>query len=440
MSLARKILLGACLLALTLLSAQLAIKAGRAWLDRARELSFCVQGGGVGQRFAERLAKVAAVQTQRIQIAVKPAPEPLAAFERRDCDLVIARADARLPGSARSLALLEKDIVLLVAHRGHEPDTSAGLRGRKLILASPGADNEALLRAILADYALPQAERRIVVPPDAPGVAAAFRASPVNLIFAVVPQSKLLQGNLLHGLTQENAVAFADIPEAAALAKKIRGLADETVEQGLYSAAPLLPSDDLTTLSLDVRLVARNALRDAAAAELTRIVLENRADLAINGEFGDAIEPPDADKDADLLAHPGAAQYVNDDEKSFFDLYGDYIYMGAPVAGAVGSLMVWLFGRWTRVSERQAGDLTEEVLHVAASARGAATEAELDAADEALDRILHEALCNLREKKLSPEGLDVFRLAYEQTREWIRVRRRFVRRVAGKPVEAERLL
>jgi len=430
-----RVLLGLALFALTLLSATLAIKAGRLWVDQVKTLKFCVARGGADERFAERLQPVLAAHTQRVRVVVTPAPDAPAAFERHECDLLAARSDAKLPASARALAILEKDIVILIARRGKAPETGAALRNRKLILARPKAADEALLRAILAAYGLPQADRRVTVPPDGEGVEKAFRAGAANVIFAVVPQSKLLQGDLLRGVTRENNVIFADAPEAPVLVRKIRGLAEETVEKGLFSGAPLLPGADLSTLSLETRLVTRGSLRDAIAAELTRLILENKGDLALPGEFADAISPPDTDKNAPLLAHPGAAQYVDDEEKSFIDLYGDYFYLGAPVAGMVGSFMVWLFGRWTRVSSRSAGDLTQHVLEIAAQGRNAETLAALEAADASLDQILHEVLMALRNKTLSPEGLDVFRLAYEQTRDWIRARRHTLTRLAETPQE-----
>lgn len=436
----RRVLLWIAFIALSLLAAFMAIKAERMWMDQAKILKFCVSRSGVDQRFAERLQQLVASRTSRIRIAITPVQDLVSAFEHHECDLLVARSDAKLPAAARALAILEKEIVVLVAHRGKEADTAAALRNRKLILASPGAANEALLRGILAAYVLPQADRRLVIPPDAAGVQAAFRAGAANLVFAVVPQSKLLQGNLLRGLTQENRVSFADIPDAAALAKKVKGLAEETVEKGLFSASPLLPADDLSTLSLEVRLVTRGNLRDAIGAELTRLILENKGDLAINGEFADAIAPPDTDKSAPMLAHRGATQYVDDDEKTFIDLYGDYLYLGAPVAGAVGSFMIWFFGRWTRGSTPSAGDFTQEVLEIAVRARHAPRVENLDAADESLDRILHELLEALRAKTLSAEGLDVFRLAFEQTREWIRERRHFLSRREPEKTSAENLL
>ncbi|MCW2283414.1 TRAP-type uncharacterized transport system substrate-binding protein [Rhodoblastus acidophilus] len=436
----RRVLLWLAFVALSVLAALLAIKAERMWFDQAKVLKFCVSRGGVDQRFAERLQQLVVNRTSRIRIAVTPVQDPVAAFDHHECDLLAARSDAKLPATARALAILEKEIVVVIAHRGKAADNAAALRNRKLILATPGAANEALLRGILAAYGLPQADRRLVIPPDPAGVQAAFRTGPANLVIAVVAQSKLLQGNLLGGLTQDNKVSFADVPDAAALAKKLKGLTEETVEKGLFSAAPLLPADDLSTLSLEVRLVTRGNLRDALGAELTRLVLENKGDLAINGEFADAIAPPDTDKSAPMLAHRGAAQYVDDDEKTFIDLYGDYLYLGAPVAGAVGSFTIWLFGRWTRGSAPSAGDFTQEVLEIAVRVRRAPRVEDLDAADESLDRILHELLEALRAKTLSAEGLDVFRLAFEQTREWIRERRHFLARREPEKASAENLL
>ena len=170
--------------------------------------------------------------------------------------------------------------------------------------------------------------------------------------------------------------------------------------------------------------MTRNRLHELTVSEIAKAIFEYRTDLALDGEFATAIEPPDTDKDAEVLAHPGAVQYVNDDEKTFFDRYSDMIYLSMPLASVIGSLFLYIYTRLTRVSPRPAGDLAEEVLAVAAKVRAAQSEDELVRADERLDEILHETLRDLQAKRLTSEGLDVFRLAYEQTREWIKARRR----------------
>ncbi|WP_374546468.1 hypothetical protein [Rhodoblastus sp.] len=238
--------------------------------------------------------------------------------------------------------------------------------------------------------------------------------------------SRLVQGHLLGGLPQRLEIALLGWPDSKALAQKLRGVSDETIDVGLFSVSPLLPADDLDTLSLTDLLLARDRLPEAAVAEIGRAIFEFTSDLSIEGAFATAIEPPDTDKDAAILAHPGAVQYVNDDEKSFLDCYGDWIYLATPIASVIGSLCLYVYTRLSRVKPLPVGELAEEALAVAARARGAESAEELDIADERLDEILHETLRDLQAKRLTAEGLDVLRLAYEQTREWIKGRRRLL--------------
>src|SRR3972149_885686 len=50
-----------------------------------------------------------------------------------------------------------------------------------------------------------------------------------------------------------------------------------------------------------------------------------------------AIESPSTDKDAPVLVHPGAAAYLGDNQKSFFDRYGDQIFYGLLIFPVIGS-------------------------------------------------------------------------------------------------------
>ena len=63
-------------------------------------------------------------------------------------------------------------------------------------------------------------------------------------------------------------------------------------------------------------------------SDLARLIYENKAELALDDGFASKIEPADTDKDAFIVAHPGAAEYINDDTKSFMDRYSDMMYLG----------------------------------------------------------------------------------------------------------------
>src|SRR4029079_9886668 len=49
------------------------------------------------------------------------------------------------------------------------------------------------------------------------------------------------------------------------------------------------------------------------------------------------IETPDTDKDAAIPVHPGAAAFVDGEEKTFLDRYSDYIWWALMALSAMGS-------------------------------------------------------------------------------------------------------
>ena len=179
-----------------------------------------------------------------------PSDDPVAAFVRRECDLVIARSDVKLPGWARSIANLEKEIVLIVARKGARLAAPSDLKKFSFIIPSPSTGDEALLREIFSAYDFGKTDLRSSVQTNGESIAAALGASPATAVFVVAPMSRLVQGHLLGGLPQKVPVALLDWPDSKALGKKVRGLSDETIDVGLFSVSPLLPADDLDALSL----------------------------------------------------------------------------------------------------------------------------------------------------------------------------------------------
>ena len=53
-------------------------------------------------------------------------------------------------------------------------------------------------------------------------------------------------------------------------------------------------------------VVAQSRLPTATVSDLARIIYENKAELALPGGFASKIEPAATDKDAFIVAHPGA--------------------------------------------------------------------------------------------------------------------------------------
>ena len=74
------------------------------------------------------------------------------------------------------------------------------------------------------------------------------------------------------------------------------------------------------------------------------------------------IETPDTDKDAAIPAHPGAAAYVDGEEKTFLDRYSDYIWWGIMALSAVGSAGAWFAGYLKRDERMISSSLRDRLM------------------------------------------------------------------------------
>ena len=86
--------------------------------------------------------------------------------------------------------------------------------------------------------------------------------------------------------------------------------------------------------------MARSSLPDSVAADVTRLLFSERLSIAQIAPLASQIEAPSTTKGAALPVHPATAAYLDDEEKSFFDRYSDFIYIGAMLlaSSARGSL------------------------------------------------------------------------------------------------------
>jgi NMT1-like family len=199
----------------------------------------------------------------------------------------------------------------------------------------------------------------------------------------------------------------------------------------MLSTAPEIPDDDLDTIGLQWLLVAQSRMPATTAEELARTIYENKAELALENGFASRIEPADVDKDAFIVAHPGAAEYINDDTKSFLDRYSDLLYLGAGALSVIGSIFLGIYTKVTRVAPEKASELATAILDVGERIAHAGTVEALEALQDELEAILRSAVIGLRDGTISSDGLDTFKLGYELVRDEIGMRRESLKRQAG---------
>jgi TRAP-type uncharacterized transport system substrate-binding protein len=419
--------------ALTLILTLATMWGGRIWFRHSETLVFATgDAGGVEARFAAKLAAVLKNNSSRLRLKIVPNADDakaVAQFDRRQADLVVLRTDAKLPARARAIAILEHDVLLLITPKGKKIKSLATLKKTKVAVLGGGNENEAFIRRTLEPTDDAASLRIQTVPPDS--TLDKLFASGYGAVVAVAHASKMMKDKSYEKYArQAGGFTLNAIDDAKALARRIPGITSETLETGMLSSAPAIPDDDLDTIGLQWLLVAQAKVSAGAAGELARLIYENKSELALDDGFAAKIEPADTDKDALIIAHPGAAEYINDDTKSFMDRYSDAMYLGAAALSIIGTIFAGIYTKITRVAPEKASELATAILNIGERIEHAHTMDELEALEDELEAILRGAVVGLRDGTISSDGLETFKLGYEFVRDEIGMRREHLKRHA----------
>jgi TRAP-type uncharacterized transport system substrate-binding protein len=425
---------------LTLLLTAAVVWGGRAWLRNSETLVFAVgDASGPEARFAARLATVLQNNSSRLRLTIVPNGDnakALSQFDRKDANLAILRADARIPPRARSVAILERDLFLLISPGGRKIKTIADLKKKKIAVIADSESSVALVRNILELADNPDAATRVQMAPPGSNFDKLF-ASGFGAVIKVAHASQIVKDKSYEQIARRGGFTLNAIDSAKAIARKNPAISEETVATGMLSASPAVPEEDVDTIGLEWLLVAQSRLPAATVSDLARIIYENKAELALPDGFASKIEPATTDKDAFIVAHPGAAEYINDEIKSFVERYSDLLYVALAALSIIGSIFAAIYTKVTRVAPEKASELATAILDIGERMEHANSLDALDELQDELEGILRGAVVGLRDGTISSDGLDTFKLGYEFVRDEIGLRREHIKRHAAQDLAAK---
>jgi len=420
---------------LTLVLTVATVVGTRIWLRNSETLTFAVGSpNGPEARFATKLAAVLKNNSSRFRLKIVSNPDmakALAQFERREADLAILRTDAKIPPRARALAILEHDVVLLITPGSKKIKSLAELKKKKIAVLADGDSNAAFVRNILEIPEGAEGSGRVQMAQANSTLDKLFASGGYGVVIAIAHASAIIKDKTWEQYAKRSPFTLNAIEESKTLARRNPGISEETLAKSMLSSSPEIPDDDLDTIGLQWLLVAQSRMSTTAAEELARTIYENKAELALENGFASKIEPADVDKDAFIVAHPGAAEYINDDTKSFMDRYSDVMYLGAGALSVIGSIFVGIYTSLTRIAPEKASELATAILDIGERIAHANTADALDRLQDELEGILRGAVIGLRDGTISSDGLDTFKLGYELVRDEIGMRRESLKRQAG---------
>src|SRR6202022_4346767 len=238
-----------------------------------------------------------------------------------------------------------------------------------------------------------------------------FASDGYGAVIAIAHASTIMKDKRYEQYAKRGGFTVNAIDESKTLARRNPGISEETLAKGMLSSAPPIPDDDLDTIGLQWLLVAQSRMPTTTAGELARTIYENKAELALEDGFASRIEPADTDKDAFIVAHQGAAEYINDDTKSFMDRYSDLLYLGAGVLSIIGSIFAAIYTKVTRIAPEKASELATAILDIGERMQHANSLDALQALQDELEEIRRGAGTGLGAGTIPPEGVIPLSLA-----------------------------
>ncbi|MEH2481477.1 TRAP transporter TAXI family solute receptor [Nitrobacteraceae bacterium AZCC 2161] len=336
-------------------------------------------------------------------------------------DLAIIRGDLDVPKNARAVATLRKNVAVIwvpPAAKGKKTGPKitkfSQLAGRRVGVIGKTQANVNLLNIILRQYGVDPAKVTIVQF-STTEVAEAVKDQKVDAFIAAGPvNSKITNDAIAASSRDGGAPTFLAIDSAEAIAQNFPIYEASEIPAGVFGGSPARPDDDVKTISFAHHIVARQGLSDATVAAFTRQLFAIRQQIITDFPLAAKIETPDTDKDAVIPVHPGAAAYVDGEEKTFLDRYSDYIWWSLMGLSAMGSAGAW-FASYLKKDERNNNStLRERLLDMLAVARHSDSLEELDQMQAEADTILRDTLTCFEHGAIEEGALTAFNIALEQ--------------------------
>ena len=336
-------------------------------------------------------------------------------------DLAIVRGDLDVPKNAQAVATLRKNVVVLWvppakgrAKKGSKVTKIAQLAGHRIGVVGRTEANVKLLKVILQQYGVDSAKVEIVQFP-AHEAAEAIRNQKADAYLAAGPVNSKITADAINASTRDGGtVTFLAIDSADAIAQNHPEYEAAEIPAGTYGGSPDRPEEEVKTISFNHHVVARKGLPESTVATLARQLFAVRQQLMTEFPLAAKIETPDTDKDAAIPVHPGAAAFVDGEEKSFLDKYSDYIWWGLMGLSAMGSVGAWFAGYLKQDERNSNSHLRERLLDMIVAARRCDSVEELDRMQSEADDILRDTLQCFEHGVIEEGALTAFNIALDQ--------------------------
>jgi TRAP transporter TAXI family solute receptor len=343
--------------------------------------------------------------------------------------LAVLRPDIVLPDNGMTVAILREEALIVAAPTVRKISDIADLAGKRLALVDMQDPDRDLMLRVLALYEINENNLRLsrVAASQVPSLvkarqidAIAFLATPVSSeAGALIRSFARATGGEIHILP---------IDEAEAMSLRMPVFTTMKIPAGAFGGRPKQPGEELTTIGVSYRLMAASKVDRGPISELTAQLFRLRSRISNATATINSLKAPDPDSatSAALPVHPGAVDYLNREQLTFMDRWGDWLWLGLFAGGGVTSAMAWVGQFFVRRKREAVDEVLEQLSALLGKARKCSNSEELEKVTLALDELVRQSVRFTRKGLTNTRTMSALMLAIDSTRAAISDRRRSI--------------
>ena len=395
--------------------------------------------GGVEERLMRAFAQALVDQKRDVRLRVLPFDDvrkSAEALQAGRADLAIVRPDVLLPNNGGTVAILRDEALIFAAPKAGKIDDLGDLAGKRLGVVSHHEADLPAIAKVLEHYEL-AAPNLTLVPLARDEVEESFAQKRIDALGFVAAPASAEAGGLMRVVSKVSGgkVAVVGVDEAEALAQKRPALSTFTIAPGSLGGRPKTPEEDVKTLAVSYRLMARMDADRVVIAKVAQHLFQLRPRVAQTEPAIDLMKAPETETStsAALPNHQGAIDYYFREQRSFMDRYGDWIWIALFAGGGLSSAFAWIGQLFARKRRELVDQVLDRVLCILSEARGAKTVAEVDDLALEIDGLVTHAVRHARKRTTGTKTMGALMLAIDSARAAIADRRRDILDDAAAP-------
>lgn len=364
------------------------------------------------------------------------------ALQMGGAPFAVVRPDIVLPNNGLTVAVLREEALIFAAPSApaaRKISDIAELSGKRLALVDMIDPDRALLNNVLSSYELNEKNVRFVTT-TASQVANLVQSRQIDAIVFMAEPLSSEAGQMVRNYARAvgGEINILPVDNAQVLSLRMPVYTEIKIPLGAFGGRPKKPTEELPTIGVSYRLMASSKVDRQPVSEVTSQLFRLRPRIANATATINLLKAPDTESatSAALPVHPGAVDYLNREQLTFMDRWGDWLWLGLFAGGGVTSVLAWISNLFAQQKRKAVDDILEELSALLSRARKCPTHQELEAVTILLDEVVRQSIRYTRSGLTNTRTMSAMMLAIDSTRAAIEDRRRLIDQGIRSPINS----